>query len=107
MPAGTGCTVLWAAAVAAVIWNRWAVPDKGMPVMAVTWEALERLMEGRTTFMIAHRLSTLRRADTILVLDHGQLVEQGTHEELLVLDGLYKQLHDMQSRHGQRGRLRV
>jgi ATP-binding cassette subfamily B protein len=74
---------------------------------AVILEALERLMEGRTTFMIAHRLSTLRRADMILVLDHGRLVEQGSHEELLHRNGLYKQLHDMQSRHAHRSRQRV
>jgi ABC-type multidrug transport system fused ATPase/permease subunit len=53
-------------------------------------------MVGRTTFMIAHRLSTLHQADHILVLNQGQLVEQGTAEELLRLQGLYKQLHDAQ-----------
>jgi ATP-binding cassette, subfamily B, bacterial len=63
---------------------------------AVILEALERLMAGRTTFMIAHRLSTLRQADQILVLNHGQLVEQGTHEDLLQRAGLYRQLHDAQ-----------
>jgi ATP-binding cassette subfamily B protein len=66
---------------------------------AVILDALDRLMEGRTTFMIAHRLSTIRRADKILVVDHGRLVEQGTHEELLALDGVYKQLHDLQNRY--------
>jgi ABC-type multidrug transport system fused ATPase/permease subunit len=65
---------------------------------AVILDALDRLMIGRTTFMIAHRLSTIRRADTILVLDHGRLVERGTHEELLRRRGLYKQLYDMQNR---------
>lgn len=64
---------------------------------AVILDALDRLMVGRTTFMVAHRLSTLRHADLILVMDHGRLVEQGTHEELLALGGLYRQLHDMQT----------
>ena len=63
---------------------------------AVILEALDRLMVGRTTFMIAHRLSTLHNADLILVLNQGRLVEQGTQEQLLRLGGLYKQLHDAQ-----------
>ncbi len=64
---------------------------------AVILDALERLMVGRTTFMVAHRLSTLRNVSSILVMNHGRLVEQGTHEELLRLGGLYRQLHDMQT----------
>jgi ABC-type multidrug transport system fused ATPase/permease subunit len=64
---------------------------------SVILDALDRLMVGRTTFMIAHRLSTVRRADMILVLDRGEIVERGTHEELLARGGLYKQLHDVQS----------
>jgi ATP-binding cassette, subfamily B, bacterial len=63
---------------------------------AVILEALDRLMVGRTTFMIAHRLSTLHRADLILVLNNGLLVEQGTLEELLLKNGIYKQLYDAQ-----------
>jgi len=63
---------------------------------AVILEALDRLMTGRTTFMIAHRLSTLHRADLILVLNNGELVEQGSQEELLQMNGLYKQLYDAQ-----------
>jgi len=66
---------------------------------AVILDALDQLMVGRTTFMIAHRLSTIRRADMVLVLDHGRLVEQGTHDDLLRLGGLYRQLYDMQTRH--------
>jgi ATP-binding cassette subfamily B protein len=63
---------------------------------SVVLGALERLMEGRTTFTVAHRLSTIRGANLILVLDHGRLVQQGSHEELLAEGGLYKQLHDLQ-----------
>ena len=58
--------------------------------------ALDALMEGRTTFVIAHRLSTVRRADMILVMDKGQIVERGTHAELLKRGGLYKEIHDLQ-----------
>jgi ABC-type multidrug transport system fused ATPase/permease subunit len=64
---------------------------------AVILDALDRLMEGRTTFLVAHRLSTLRSVDTILVVNRGQLVERGTHDELLRQDGLYRQLHEMQT----------
>ncbi|MCI0553521.1 MAG: ABC transporter ATP-binding protein/permease [Anaerolineae bacterium] len=58
--------------------------------------ALDTLMEGRTTFVIAHRLSTVRRADMILVMDKGQIAERGTHNELLARGGLYKEIHDLQ-----------
>ena len=58
--------------------------------------ALDALMEGRTTFVIAHRLSTVRRADMILVMDKGRIVERGTHAELLKRGGLYKEIHDLQ-----------
>jgi len=58
--------------------------------------ALDTLMEGRTTFVIAHRLSTVRRADMILVMDKGRIVERGTHNELLARGGLYKEIYDLQ-----------
>ena len=58
--------------------------------------ALETLMENRTTFVIAHRLSTVRRADRIIVLEDGRIVEEGTHEELILRAGLYEQLHNSQ-----------
>jgi subfamily B ATP-binding cassette protein MsbA len=61
-------------------------------------DALDLLMQGRTTFVIAHRLSTVRRADRIVVLDGGEIVEEGAHEELLVKGGLYKGLYDTQFR---------
>ncbi len=59
-------------------------------------EALAELMEGRTTFVIAHRLSTVKRADLILVLDRGRIVQRGKHEELVAFDGLYKEIYDLQ-----------
>lgn len=60
-------------------------------------DALERLMKTRTTVAIAHRLSTIKNADEICVLHEGQIVERGTHDELLSIDGYYKKLNDMQS----------
>ena len=59
-------------------------------------KALDRLMEGRTTFVIAHRLSTVRRADLILVLDKGRIIERGTHSELLQRGGLYNEIYMLQ-----------
>jgi len=58
--------------------------------------ALDNLMDGRTTFVIAHRLSTVRRADKILVMEKGTIVETGRHDELLAAGGLYKSIHDLQ-----------
>ena len=60
--------------------------------------AMEEVVVGRTTFVIAHRLSTVRRADLILVLDDGEVVERGSHEELMSVDGFYKRIYDMQLR---------
>jgi ABC-type multidrug transport system fused ATPase/permease subunit len=65
---------------------------------ALIQEGLNRLRSGRTTFVIAHRLSTIRSADQILVVEGGKIVERGTHEELIVHGGRYKQLYDKQYR---------
>jgi subfamily B ATP-binding cassette protein MsbA len=63
---------------------------------ALIQDGLKSLRHGRTTFVIAHRLSTIRSADQILVLEHGQIVERGTHDELLAANGRYRQLYDKQ-----------
>ena len=63
----------------------------------IVQEALDRLMTSRTTIAIAHRLSTIKNADEICVMHEGEIVERGTHEELLALDGYYKKLNDMQT----------
>ena len=59
-------------------------------------EAFERMMEGRTSFIVAHRLSTIRNADLILVMKDGDIVEQGNHEELLAQNGFYAELYNSQ-----------
>ena len=59
-------------------------------------EAVERLMQGRTTIMVAHRLSTIQRADCIMVMHHGRIRERGTHQELLEQGGIYKKLYELQ-----------
>jgi ABC-type multidrug transport system fused ATPase/permease subunit len=64
---------------------------------SVILDALDRLMVGRTTLMIAHRLSTIRNADMILVMNHGEIVQRGTHDELVATEGLYQELFQMQT----------
>ena len=59
-------------------------------------KGMENLMKGRTSFVIAHRLSTIRNADMILVMDHGDIVEIGNHEELLAKNGFYAKLYNSQ-----------
>ena len=59
-------------------------------------EALEKLMEGRTTIMVAHRLSTIQHADCIMVMHHGEIRERGTHQELLAANGIYRKLYELQ-----------
>jgi subfamily B ATP-binding cassette protein MsbA len=75
-------------------------PTSGLDAASeeLVFEALNRLMEGKTAIVIAHRLATVRRADVIFVLDKGTIVEHGTHEELLAAGGLYSHLYDIQFR---------
>ena len=61
-------------------------------------QATERITKGRTSIVIAHRLSTIQSADQILVLDKGRIAEQGDHQQLLALNGLYRKLYDLQFR---------
>jgi ATP-binding cassette subfamily B protein len=64
---------------------------------AIIHAALERLRHGRTTFVIAHRIQTVMRADQILVLDRGRIVQQGRHAELMAQDGIYRRIYDLQA----------
>ena len=60
-------------------------------------EALEKMMENRTSLVIAHRLSTIQKADLIVVMERGEIVEQGTHQELLERNGVYRKLVELQN----------
>ena len=71
-----------------------------IPQIKVVSEALERIMEGRTILVIAHRLSTVRNAHEILVMQNGRVVERGRHSELIELDGVYKRLIRQQMEEG-------
>jgi len=62
----------------------------------LVFEALDRLMEGRTVVVIAHRLSTIQRANVIFVVNEGEIVERGKHDELMKLNGLYAELHNLE-----------
>jgi subfamily B ATP-binding cassette protein MsbA len=75
-------------------------PSSGLDPAAeqLVFDALGKLMEGRTSIVIAHRLATVRRADVIFVIDEGRVVESGTHTELLARTGLYARLYDLQFR---------
>ncbi len=74
---------------------------------ALIQAALKRLLSGRTSFVIAHRLSTIRNADRLFIIDRGQVVQQGTHNELVAQEGLYRELYLMQFRHGSQQQIAV
>src|SRR6185295_14642187 len=75
-------------------------PTSGLDAASeeLVFEALGRLMSGRTTIVIAHRLATVRRADVIFVIENGTIAERGTHDQLLTTGGLYSQLYEIQFR---------
>jgi ATP-binding cassette subfamily B protein len=70
-------------------------------------QALDAVMKGRTTFVVASRLRTIKNADQILVLDQGSIIERGTHEELLKLNGSYTRLYDLQLREQEESETRL
>jgi len=69
-----------------------------METEGIIRQALRRLMRGRTTFIIAHRIQSVMEADLILVLEGGEIVQRGTHEQLIAQPGIYQRIHDMQTR---------
>ena len=75
-------------------------PSSGLDAASekLVFEALDRLMEGKTSIVIAHRLSTIRSADVIFVVKDGEIVERGNHQELLKSHGLYAELYELQFR---------
>ena len=78
------------------VWHLEPTPDDPDTWWAGIQDALEGLMTGRTSLVIAHRFATVRRADRILVMDAGRIVEEGSHRELLARDGIYARLHALQ-----------
>jgi ATP-binding cassette subfamily B protein len=74
-----------------------AVSSVDTETEALIHVALERLRQGRTTFVIAHRIQTVMRADLILVLDKGRIVQRGRHHELMAQDGIYRRIYELQS----------
>ena len=71
-----------------------ATSSVDIPTEARIEQALDTLLQHRTSFVVAHRLSTIRRADLIIVLEHGEVIETGTHEQLIALRGRYFALYD-------------
>ena len=70
--------------------------ETGQKIDGMSKEAMDKLAKGRTSFIIAHRLSTIKNADIILVMEHGDIVEQGTHNSLLKKNGIYARLYNSQ-----------